>query len=271
MENQKNLVLLIPGNPSVPGIYDPFLQQVVADLKLEGSTISKVLPHLGQCNEKRSKHQKVSVLDVVEDHRKTVINLIRKHSPEKVILVGHSLGSAVTISLYRDLENVVDQFVILCPFLGPSKNNERYLKMFKNPITRYGMIGITHTGLANKRVARRIFRKWLGENPFNEHIPQEIKKPYYLHHFFSLVSHYFSDFEELNVKQRVSQMNPAKSFFLFAPDDYWVPEESLDFIPKDSRFLQCEGINHDFCLRDDQYKIVSKAITGHLSSEFSSK
>jgi len=70
----KNLILLIPGNPSVPGIYDPFLNQVVTDLKLKGETVHKVLPHLGQCNQVVVNYKRITVRDVIEDHRKTIKN-----------------------------------------------------------------------------------------------------------------------------------------------------------------------------------------------------
>jgi pimeloyl-ACP methyl ester carboxylesterase len=267
MSDKKSLILLIPGNPSVPGIYDPFLNQVVKELDLKNEVIAKVLPHLGQCNEKRIKMKSVRVQDVVSDHKKTIQNLIKKHKPEQTILIGHSLGSAVTISLYQDLSPIVDSFIILCPFLGPHKNNERYLKMFRNPLTRLGMIGITHTGLAHPLVSRKIFKRWLGENPFNEHIPREIKKPFYLRHFFSLVSNYFSDFKDLDIPARVAKMDPEKSFFVFAANDYWVPDESIYLLPKKSKYIKSSEISHDFCLKEDQYKKVAQIVSGHLRGD----
>jgi pimeloyl-ACP methyl ester carboxylesterase len=266
MQVFKNLILLIPGNPSVPGIYDPFLNQVVHDLDLEGSIISRVLPHLGQCNQRNIKLRNVRVHDVVDDHRKTIIGLIEEHTPDRVILIGHSLGSAVTISLCRDLSESIDHFIVLCPFLGPSENNKRYLKMFQNPITRLGMIGITHSGLLSPKVSRRIFKRWLGENPFNEHIPKEIKKPFYLKHFFSLVSNYFADFDDLNIRARLAEMDPQKSLFVFAPNDYWVPDDSITFLPEQSKIHHCSDIGHDFCLKESQYKKVSEVISSHLNN-----
>ncbi len=271
MQATKSLVLLIPGNPSVPGIYDPFLNQVIEDLNLHGEVVSKVLPHLGQCNQRSMKFKNVRVQDVIADHKKTIKILVEENRPQRVILIGHSLGSAVTICLYRDLSNIVDKFIIVCPFLGPSPNNEKYLKLFQNPITRLGMKGITYSGLKIHKISHQVFKTWLGENPFNEHIPREIRKPYYIKNFFSLVSNYFTDFEELNLKERVKEMDPKKSFFIFAPNDYWVPEETVHHLPESSYFFQCPDINHDFCLRKEQYQSVSKAITSHLLKEMKSE
>lgn len=253
----KNLVLLIPGNPSVPGIYDPFLNQVVMDLKLDGETIHQVLPHLGQCNQVVRNYKKITVSDVIDDHRRTIKDLITTHAPEKVILIGHSLGSSVTISLYEEFSSIVDKFFILCPFLGPSENNKGYLKLFKNPISRLGMKGISYACLKNDKVSHMFFEKWLGKTPFTSHIPREISKPYYIKNFFSLTSTYMEEFEKLDLVTKVKAMDSRKSFFIFAPNDYWVPEEAINSLPQDMPYKKCSGISHDFCLRESQYKEVS--------------
>lgn len=264
MMSTTNLILLIPGNPSVPGIYDPFLNQVIKDINLKGKTIHKVLPHLGQCNQVLVKKRKITVRDVIEDHRQTIKRLISTHMPDKIILIGHSLGSSVTISLYEEFGEQVDKFFILCPFLGPSENNKGYLRLFKNPVSRFGMKGISYACLKNKKVSHLFFEKWLGHTPFTEHIPKEISKPYYVKNFFSLVSTYFEEFEKLDLKTKLQAMDHSKVFFVFAPNDYWVPEDAIKALPENMPYQKCRDISHDFCLRENQYKIVSQALAEHL-------
>lgn len=260
----KKLVIMIPGNPSVPGIYEPFIKQLIKDLELEANSHYAILSHLGQCNQKSIKRKNISVFDVIDDHKNSIDNLIKQHSPDETILIGHSLGSAITISLYQDISELIDQFVILCPFTGPSKNNIKYLKMFRNPITQLGMKKLSHSILINKSVSRRFFKKWLGENPFNDHIIQEIKKPHYINNFFSLVSNYIPEFEALRVHDKMKQMNPEHTFFLFVPNDYWVPDTTRDYLPKGSKSQLLHDISHDFCLNKNQYQKVSSAITEQL-------
>jgi pimeloyl-ACP methyl ester carboxylesterase len=262
----KKMILLIPGNPSVPGIYEPFLKQFVTDLGVPDA-IYKVLPHLGQCNTKAVKRKRINVFDVIQDHKKNILNLIEEHGPKEVILIGHSLGSAVSIALHDELHHLVNNFIVLCPFAGPSRNNVKYLKMFKNPVSQLGMKAISYSILLNKKYSQRFFRRWLGENPFNELIPQEIKKPYYIKNFFSLVSTYIPDFEELKVKEKLAKMNPDQSFFLFAAQDYWVPGETVDSLPKGAKYKVSDEISHDFCLKSKDCKIVSSAIVDHLKEK----
>lgn len=262
----KNLILLIPGNPSVPGIYEPFVQHLVNDLHYSGEKIWKVLPHLGQCNQKII-NVKINLKNVIDDHREVINDLIKRHNPDKVILLGHSLGSAVTINLYKDLDHIIDDFIILCPFMGPARNNLKYLKMFKHPVTSFGMKNLSHSILLSKKLSHSFFKFWLGDNPFNEHIPSEIKKPYYIKNFFSLVSSYVEGFEELDIPSMTKKMNPEKVFFLFAPNDYWVPDETINHLPKDSAFVKCSGISHDFCLREEQFRIVSQTVSQYLKNK----
>lgn len=260
----KELIILIPGNPSVPGIYEHFIQQVAKDMAQDKEVHYEILHHLGQCNQKIIIRKNISVHDVIDDHRESILKLVKEHAPDKVILIGHSLGSAITISLHHELSDIVMEFVVLCPFTGPSDNNLPYLKMFRNPVTRFGMKNLSHSILLNQKVSELFFRQWLGDNPFNQLIPKEIKKPYYIKNFFSLVSNYIEDFEELKVHEKMKNMNPDNSFFLFAPNDYWVPDHIKEHLPENSTHHFCENIKHDFCLVEEQYKTVSKIVTDHL-------
>jgi pimeloyl-ACP methyl ester carboxylesterase len=260
------LVILIPGNPSVPGIYEHFIKQVVTDLKKGKEVTYKILSHLGQCNNRITIRNNITVHDVINDHRDQILKLIKKYSPEKIILIGHSLGSSVTIFLYQELSSIIDEFIVLCPFIGPSENNVKYLKMFKNPVIRFGMKNLSHTILLNKKISHAFFKKWLGDNPFNEHIPKEIKKPYYIKNFFSLASNYINDFEELDIQERMLRMKPQKTLFVFASNDFWVPEEIMNQLSKSSNLYLCKDIQHDFCLSKEQYQTVSTIIKNHYQS-----
>ncbi len=260
----KTLVILIPGNPSVPGVYEPFMSQLRDDFNISGEIVTEILHHLGQCNTKGVKLPKISLNQVIEDHKSSIIRLINEHKAQRVYLVSHSLGSAVSISLNDFLKESIDKFFILCPFMGPSEQNMSYLKVFKNPISRYGMSLGSKAILSNSHISKKFFSRWLGDNDLNDVIINEIKKPNYIDHFFSLVSGYFEDFERLNVKEAVQKLDPEKTFFIFAKNDFWVPIEYTKLIPKNSKYEVLEDISHDFCLFDDQYKKVSKVISSQI-------
>jgi len=260
----KILVILIPGNPSVPGVYEPFMRQLSEDLNITGEINTEILHHLGQCNSNKEKFSKISLSEVIEDHKISIVNLIRKYKADKVYLISHSLGSAVSISLNEFLKEKIDKFFIICPFLGPSKNNIKYLKIFKNPVSRFGITLGSKAILSNRKVSKKFFTSWLGDNDINDLIINEIRKPNYINHFFTLVSGYFKDFEHLNVKDAVQKLDPEKTFFIFAKDDFWVPNEYTKLIPKHSKYEILDDISHDFCLFDTQYKMVSQVISNEI-------
>lgn len=260
----KTLVILIPGNPSVPGVYAPFMRQLTDDLNISGDVKTEILHHLGQCNTKSKRLSKISLSEVIEDHKASISSLVELHKADRVYLISHSLGSAVSISLNDSLKEEIDKFFILCPFMGPSENNINYLKLFKNPVSRLGLSLGSKAILSNRNVSKKFFSRWLGENEINDVIINEIKKPNYIDHFFSLVSGYFKDFEKLNVKEAVQRLDPERTFFIFAKDDFWVPIEYTKLLPKKSKYKILEDISHDFCLFDSQYKRVSKVISSQI-------
>lgn len=262
----KKLIIFIPGNPSVPGIYDDFIKDITKQLSLSKNSIVKILPHLGQCNSREIRLKRINVFDVIEDHRKSIDQLIKQEKADQVILMGHSLGSAVSIYLHNELQHEIDQFIILCPFTGPSKNNQHFLRKFKNPISRIGMINLTKVLLVNQKVSQLAFRKWLGDNPYNEHIANQIKQRNYLKNFFTLVSTYLNDFEKLEIKKHLTQMDSDKSFFVFVPNDYWVPDEVKNFVPAKAQSIICNDVQHDFCLFKPQYEKVASIVVGRLKS-----
>jgi pimeloyl-ACP methyl ester carboxylesterase len=257
----KTLVILIPGNPSVPGVYNPFMCQLTDDLQIPGTVHTEILHHLGQCNTTNQKLTKISLAEVIEDHKISIEKLILTHKADSVYLISHSLGSAVSISLNDYLKEKIDKFFIICPFMGPSEKNMKYLKLFQNPVSRFGLSIGSKAILANQKVARKFFVHWLGENKLNGIIINEIKKPHYIDHFFALVSGYFNDFEKLNIKDSVQNLDPGKIFFIFAKEDFWVPIEYTKLLPKASQYKILDDISHDFCLFDSQFKEVSKVIS----------
>lgn len=263
----QTLVILIPGNPSVPGIYDSFLHSVVIKLaKQRKRAEGIVLPHLGQCNTHFQRIKKINLFDVVAEHKKNILSLIEHYQMEEVILIGHSLGGAITLILKDELCQVIDYFIFLCPFLGPSERNYRYLRLFKNTISRLGLKYGSYAILLNQHFAIKFFTKWLGENPNNKNIINQIKKPNYIHNFFTLVSGYFHDFDQVDLNNKLENIDPDRCFFLFAKDDFWVSEDVFQILSDDVHYTILDTISHDFCLEEAQFQEVAKCIQHYLGN-----
>jgi pimeloyl-ACP methyl ester carboxylesterase len=263
-----NLILFIPGNPSIPGIYDPFLDELKNQLQAEigdSQTIHyEVLYHLGQLNSEHKKLGRINLQDVIEDHKSTIKDLLLRHKANKVFLVSHSLGSAISISLRDHFKSDIDRFMLLCPFLGPRGKNASFLRVFKNPIVRNSLLLGSHIILSNQKASDLFFDKWLGGNELNSLIIREVKKPHYLKNFFSLVANYFESFSQLNIRESLSLFDSSKSYFIFAKKDFWVPIETISLIPKDSKRDILENLSHDFCLVKSEFTELVKFLVKDL-------
>jgi predicted alpha/beta hydrolase family esterase len=260
----KTLVLFLPGNPSVPGVYVPFLEKLKShfiESVNDGEEIHyEVLHHLGQCNIEMKKYKQVSLHDVIEDHKKTIERKLKEYNAQQVFLISHSLGSAVSLMLHESFKAEIKRFIILCPFLGPSEKNASYLKLFKNPISRSSLMYASYMILSNNKISQRFFKKWLGDNELNTQIISEIKKPGYIKNFFSLVSGYFESFDQLEIRKSLDNVDKSKTYFIFAKEDFWVPKEAVSCLPEGVKKDILEDISHDFCLFEDEYTKVANYV-----------
>lgn len=263
----KKLIILIPGNPSVPGIYDPFMNQLVNEISLNHQTRHYVLSHLGQDEDEQNRFAKINVRQVIQKHRRTIENILKKEQPDEFILIGHSLGSAITICLSEHFKNEVSQFYLLCPFLGPSRHNKDFLKVIQNPFTQTSLNLFSKLLLKNKKTGAIFIDRLTNRSKLNSLIYKQIKRPSYIPNFLNLVSSYIDEFKEIDTRAHLEKMDPKKTFFLFAPNDYWVPDNTFHLVPPKAKFRRCMDINHDFCLDEKQYKIVSRIISEQYHSE----
>lgn len=263
----KKLIVLIPGNPSVPGIYDPFMNHLVNELSANQKTKHYVLSHLGQSEREQTRLSKINVRQVIQKHKITIEEILKKERPDEFILIGHSLGAAITICLSEHFKNEVSKFYLLCPFLGPSKNNLDFLKVIQNPITQTSLNLFLKILLKNQKACSIFIEYLTNRSILSPIIYQQIKKPSYIPNFLNLVSTYVDEFNNLDTKKSLENMDPNKTFFLFAPNDYWVPDDTFHFIPPRAKFRRCMDIKHDFCLDEDQYKIVSRIISEQYHNE----
>jgi predicted alpha/beta hydrolase family esterase len=267
----KTLCILIPGNPSVPGLYDHFLDHLTQNLKGHGQVVGKVLLHLGQCNQIIKKYQKISLENNIIHHRVQIQKLIRDHSPDRLVLMGHSLGSAMLVSLFEEFKHQTHHFVLLCPFIGTNLTTQNFLKKFKSPIQRSLYKNGSKVILINKTFSEYFFKKWLGHNPHNKLIIQQIKKSYYIDNFFTLLADYHDNFSRLNSIKKIYNFPKDKTLIVLAENDFWVPKEIMQIIQKNFTPIIESELKHDFCLEELQYTIVTKHILNLLNSDIETK
>lgn len=256
------LILMMPGNPSPPGVYQPFLTFLKKSIEAEsyGKVEFLEFPHLGQCNLTESKYESITLNDVIQDHALNIKKTIEEKRPTEIYWIAHSLGNAITLCLYEEFKPIINKFIFICPFLNPEGNNKTFLKFFKNSITRNVYLNTVKLMLKNHYLSQLLIKTWLGNSELNDHLLQEVKKTHYLDNLFKLLSNYIDDFSNIDLLSDLNQVCPEKSHFIFAEKDFWVPLKFIDYLPQNASYCVYSNIDHDFCLYREDYEFVANEI-----------
>ncbi len=255
------LLIFLPGNPSVPEIYDDFLFEIVDGHK---NIEVKTLNHLGQSRETVSLKRKIDLSDVISHHKKNIREILEKNKNHKIVLVGHSLGCTIGIEIYKEFQLRIEKVIMICPFLGPSLNNDKFLKAFERKVSRNAIFALMAGVLINKRVGSLFFRIWLGKNKKNAHILKNVRKQNFIANFVSLLSSYRKEFSSLDIESKIDLLEKKKTHFIFAKEDFWVPAEVEKKLSLKFNCEVIDGISHDFCLSSEETKKIATRVKRYL-------
>lgn len=255
MTAMTTLLIFIPGNPSIPGIYDTFMANMHSHLPM---LRSYVLSHRGQ-DAHAAPIEHVDNLDLlIAHHRQRIDDILRQESPQSVYLVGHSLGSAIAVAIYPALAPRIDKLILLCPFLGPQANNRLFLQFMSVSRLNKLLELIARRYLSQEARGRRLLqhRMRLGEQA--EPVRRSLTTRHFLGNFLGLVSGYVGFFKNNNLSTQLTSLPLSHTLFLFASNDYWVPDPVIDSLPEGANYQQLAEIEHAFCLQPEQSAKVAE-------------
>lgn len=258
------LLILLPGNPAIPGIYNTFTAACRARLPGLETT---VLAHCGQSDESSAVESEHCLEQVLAEHKKNILELITEQRPQRVYLVGHSLGTAIAVALYEVLAPHIDRLVLICPFLQPRGRNRLLLRLLSNDCFNRGfrsalrgLLGLEHAGLY---LLRDRFK--LGANA--ELVLNALIRDHFLDNFIGLTSDYLRFFGRHRPLEALDRLPLQHTLFISAPCDFWVPDALLDDLPPGIRHRRLPDIEHGFCLHPTQCRAVAEASAAFLLAQ----
>ncbi|XP_028074992.1 lipid droplet-associated hydrolase isoform X3 [Camellia sinensis] len=130
-------VLFIPGNPGVISFYTDFLENLY---ELLGGTASiTAVGHISQ-TEKNWEHGRLFSLEEQIDHKIDFIKHELQNSEVPIILVGHSIGSYISIEMFRRSPEKVIYCIGLYPFLAVNTESSKQatIKRLATNASMYG-------------------------------------------------------------------------------------------------------------------------------------
>ncbi|XP_060196493.1 uncharacterized protein LOC132625893 isoform X3 [Lycium barbarum] len=108
-------VLFIPGNPGVVSFYVDFLESLY-DL-LDGTASVTAISHVGH-TEKNWEHGRLFSLQEQTDHKMNFIEHELQDAEVPIVLVGHSIGSYISLDIVKRLQGKVTYCIFLYPFIA---------------------------------------------------------------------------------------------------------------------------------------------------------
>ncbi|KAI7979278.1 Lipid droplet-associated hydrolase [Camellia lanceoleosa] len=159
-------VLFIPGNPGVISFYTDFLENLY---ELLGGTASiTAVGHISQ-TEKNWEHGRLFSLEEQIDHKIDFIRHELQNSEVPIILVGHSIGSYISIEMFRRSPEKVIYCIGLYPFLAVNTESSKQAtikRLATSPILSaavssvVGLLGLLPTKASRFLVTKSVGKSW---------------------------------------------------------------------------------------------------------------
>ncbi|KAF3441594.1 hypothetical protein FNV43_RR15509 [Rhamnella rubrinervis] len=212
-------VLLIPGNPGVVSFYKDFVESLY---ELLGGTVSvTAIGHISH-TKKNWEHGRLFSLLEQTNHKMDFINQELQNDEVPIVLVGHSIGSYISIDLFRRIPEKVRYCIGLYPFLAlntQSKQQTMIGKIAASPIVcvvlsyMVALLGMLPTYALRLIVKQSLGKSWSATaiEATCSHLAKLSETP---------------DWAFMRAKHH-------KFAFLFGIDDHWGPLEMFEEISKE--------------------------------------
>ncbi|KAL6496347.1 hypothetical protein OROGR_029605 [Orobanche gracilis] len=229
-------VLFIPGNPGVVSFYTYFLECLYE--LLEGTASVTAIGHI-------SHSEKISFIEQeLED----------VYVP--IVLVGHSIGSYISLEIFRRCHEKVIYCIGLYPFLAlntesSTQSSIRKIAALPTLCAALSFMGAL-LGMLPARILRFLVKKSMGESWSSSAFEVLCNHVLQYHTLRNMLFMAMTEFQQVPRKPDWDFMSTKKSqiAFLFGLDDHWGPldlyEEIHKQVPGVSIEVEREGHTHAF-------------------------
>ncbi|CAN0879405.1 Lipid droplet-associated hydrolase [Linum grandiflorum] len=249
-------VLFVPGNPGVISFYKEFVESLYGSL---GGTASiTAIGHIAH-TEKNWERGKLFSLQEQVDHKVDFISQELQDIEVPIVLVGHSIGSYITMETFRRKGNKVIYVIGLYPFimLNPLSKKQAYIaKVSRSPVLS-SLISfmVAFFGLLPKWLSRYMAIKFIGNSSWSSSAVEIACSHLLEYHMFRNMLYMamteFKEFSKAPPDWEFMRSNHSKMAFLFGVDDHWGPlqvyEEMAKQVPEMTLSIEREGLSHSFC------------------------
>lgn len=267
-------VLFIPGNPGIVTFYNDFLESLYA--LLGGTASLTAIGHISHSS-KDWEHGRLFSLQEQIDHKMDFIVHELENNNTPVILVGHSIGSHISIEIFKRISSKVIYCIGLYPFLALNKKSSKQTLIKKLAESSFlsslvssivAMLGIIPSW-SKFTVKKTLGNSWSATAV--EAACSHLVKYHTMRNMLFMARTEFQRFSEapdwefLRAKQ-------GQLAFLFGIDDHWGPlslfEEISKEVPDLHLSIEKEGHGHAFSCTEGGSIWVARHVASLIATIF---
>ncbi|KAK9921412.1 hypothetical protein M0R45_029922 [Rubus argutus] len=275
-DNPRLHVLLIPGNPGGVPFYKDFVEALY---ELLGGTASvTAVGHISH-TKKNWEHGRLFSLQDQINHKMDFIKHELQNTAVPILLVGHSIGSYISMEMFRRSPEKVTYCVGLYPFLALNPQSTKQSLIWKIAESRILCVALSLIvallGLLPISLLRLIVTTFLGKSWSAAAVEAACSHLVKYHIMRNILFMAMTEFQKLSETPDWAFMkeNQHKIAFLFGIDDHWGPlqmfEEIAKQVPDAALSIEREGHTHGFCCTEAGSLWVAEHVASLIKNKVS--
>ncbi|XP_047338709.1 lipid droplet-associated hydrolase isoform X2 [Impatiens glandulifera] len=246
-------ILFIPGNPGVVSFYTDFLEYLYELLR--GTTSITAISHISHSG-KNWEHGRLFSLEEQINHKLDFIKNELQDNEVPLLLLGHSIGSYISIEMFRRSPEKVTYCIGLYPFLAvdpKSAQQSAIKKIVESPIMCSLVSSlVAFIGLLPRRASKFLILKSIGRSWSSTAIEALCNHLLQYHTVRNVLFLAMTEFQKLSEEPdwEFMKRKQRQLAFLFGADDHWGPLHLLDeiskHVPGAAVAVEREGHTHAF-------------------------
>ncbi|XP_030927514.1 lipid droplet-associated hydrolase-like [Quercus lobata] len=272
-DDPKMHVLLIPGNPGVVTIYKDFVESLYE--LLEGDASITAINHLSH-TKKDWDHGRLFSLEEQTDHKMDFIKQELENIEVPIILVGHSIGSYISIDMFRRSSEKVIYCIGLYPFLALNLQSTEQSIIGKIAASRVLSVALSlivaSLGFLPRSALRLIVTNSLAKSWSAVAVEATCSHLVQYHTMRNALFMAMTEFRKLTATPDWAFMREKKEklAFLFGGDDHWGPLQMFEEISKQVPGIALSierGHKHAFSCTEAGASCVAKYVASLIKNQ----
>lgn len=261
-------LLIIPGNPGIVTFYKDFVESLYEQL---GAKVSiTAIGHISHTSKDWERGRLFSLEDQV-NHKIDFIAHELQNDNAPIILVGHSIGSHVSVEMFKRSSQKVIYCIGLYPFLALNSTSSKQTLIRKLAESTILCVLVSSLVAFLGLVpcwSRFIVKKTLGNTWSAAAIDAACSHLVKYHTMRNMLFMAMTEFEKFSGAPDWDflKAKPNQIAFLFGIDDHWGPlslfEEISKQVPDVSLSIEKEGHDHAFCCTEAGSTWVAQHVAG---------